>query len=186
MELHNNNATRPGLPVTLLNAFVRQIDHSSRLLGRLLAWLPLVMALLTVGVVVLRYGFGVGAIAAQEGVIYLHSALFMLGASCTLLADEHVRVDVFYRQFGPRARAWVNALGHTVFTLPLCALIGASSFDYVHESWLIRESSPEPGGIPAVFLLKTLIPVMAGLLALQALAEIVRSVILLTREPAHD
>jgi len=132
----------------------------------------------------LRYGFGLGAISAQEGVVYLHSALFMLGASCTLLADEHVRVDVFYRNFSLRSKAWVNALGHTMFTLPLCTLIVFSSLGYVGESWSIREVSPEPGGIPAVYILKTLIPLMAILLALQAVGEIFKSVhILIEQEP---
>lgn len=157
-------------------------DTISERLAAIVAWAPLAMALLTVAVVVLRYGFGIGAIAAQEAVIYLHSALFMLGASCTLFADEHVRVDVFYRRFGERARAWVNALGHAVFTLPLCTLIFSASLGYVGESWAIRERSPEPGGIPAVFLLKTLIPSMAVLLALQALSEIIKSIRLLIQE----
>lgn len=161
------------------------LDRLSTVIAGLLAWLPLAMAVLTVIVVMLRYGFGIGAIAAQESVIYLHSALFMLGASCTLGADEHVRVDVFYRNFSTRGRAWVNALGHTVFTLPLCALIGLTSAGYVGESWSSFEVSPEPGGIPAVFLLKTLIPVMAVLLALQAISEILKSLSALTREQAH-
>lgn len=163
----------------------KRLDRLSSHLANALAWLPLLMALLTVSVVVLRYGFGLGAIAAQEGVIYLHSALFMLGASCTLLADEHVRVDVFYRDFSPRNRAWVNALGHVIFTLPLCALIGLSSLGYVGESWGVREVSPEPGGIPAVFLLKTLIPLMAGMLALQAISSILKSLTTLSEELHH-
>ena len=158
------------------------LDGLSQRLSRFIAWLPVVMAALTVIVVILRYGFGVGAIAAQESVIYLHGTLFMLGASCTLQAGEHVRVDVFYQRFNARTRAWVNALGHVVFTLPLCALIGFSSLDYVIESWATQETSAEPGGIPAVFLLKTLLPVMATLLALQALSEIFKSLVTLIEE----
>jgi TRAP-type mannitol/chloroaromatic compound transport system permease small subunit len=162
---------------------IKIADACSQHLSSVLSWMPLAMAGLTVYVVVLRYGFGLGAITAQEGVIYLHSALFMLGASCTLFADEHVRVDVFYRSFSTRQKAWVNALGHVLFTLPLCAVIAASSMGYVGESWMIRESSPEPGGIPAVFLLKTLIPVTAALLAMQALAEVCRALSQLVGEP---
>ena len=87
-------------------SIANSIDKSVQKLSQGLSWLPLAMAALTVFVVVLRYGFGLGAISAQEGVVYLHSALFMLGASCTLLADEHVRVDVFYRNFSLRSKAW--------------------------------------------------------------------------------
>ena len=164
----------------------RRLDQLSTVLAELVAWVPLLMAVLTVTVVLLRYGFGIGAIAAQEAVIYLHSAVFMLGASCTLMSDAHVRVDVFYRNFGPRARAWVNTLGHVMFTLPLCAVIGLSSLGYVGESWMIKESSPEPGGIPAVFVLKTLIPLMAALLALQALSDVVKGLHTLAQELNDD
>ncbi len=144
------------------------------------------MALVTTGVVVLRYGFGQGAIAAQESVLYLHGTLFMLGAAPTLLADKHVRVDVFYRNFNRRQQTWVNTLGHTLFTTPICLLIIFGSWNYVSESWSIMESSPEPGGIPAVFLLKTLIPAMALLLLLQAASNIVSGLIELSEVPADD
>ena len=106
---------------------------------------------------------------------YLHAAIFMLGAAVALQADQHVRVDIFYRRFSARQQAWVNGLGHVVFTLPLCGLIGWGSWDYVIASWTAKEASPEPGGLPFVYLLKTLIPVMAGVLALQALAQIARA-----------
>jgi len=171
--------------VSAFRTICTKLDSLSVRLEHIVAWVPLIMAVLTVAVVILRYGFGVGAIAAQESVIYLHSALFMLGASCTLLADEHVRVDVFYRNFSRRAKAWVNGLGHVVFTLPLCSVIALASLHYVTESWAAMESSPEPGGIPAVFLLKSLIPLMAALLASQALAEVCRSLSILIEESAN-
>lgn len=158
-----------------LHSLVRYIDAFTDRCGRLLAWLALAMALLVAFVVVLRYGFNIGSIAAQEAVTYLHGALFLLGAAYALKTGAHVRVDIFYRNFSARSRAWVNSLGGIVFLLPLCAFIMASSWDYVSESWAMRESSPEPGGIPAVFLLKTLIPVAAITLALQGVAEVLRS-----------
>jgi TRAP-type mannitol/chloroaromatic compound transport system permease small subunit len=158
-----------------LHRLVSAIDDFTERSGRLLAWLALAMALLTLIIVVLRYGFSIGSIAAQEAVVYMHGCLFMLGVSYTLKHDAHVRVDIFYRRLGPRARAWINSLGCIVFLLPLCVFIVAISWDYVAESWSIRESSPEPGGIPAVFLLKTLLPAMAINLLLQGLAELLRN-----------
>ena len=160
------------------------IDGISRSVGNAVAYAAVAMAAVTTTVVVLRYGFGQGAIAAQESVLYLHGALFMLGAAPTLLADRHVRVDVFYRNFTDRQKSWVNTVGHTVFTLPFCTLIVFGSWGYVADSWSILESSPEPGGIPAVFLLKTLIPAMALLLALQAVSLIIQGVIDLSEMPA--
>ncbi|MEC8468180.1 MAG: TRAP transporter small permease subunit [Pseudomonadota bacterium] len=159
------------------------IDSVSRSVGNAVAFAAIAMALVTTTVVILRYGFGQGAIAAQESVLYLHGALFMLGAAPTLLTDKHVRVDVFYRNFTDHQKHWVNTIGHTVFTLPFCTLIVFGSWGYVSESWSIMESSPEPGGIPAVFLLKTLIPAMALLLALQAVSLIIQGLIELSEVP---
>jgi len=163
----------------VLHACVRFIDVFTDRCGRLLAWLILSMALLTALVVILRYGFSIGAILAQETVIYMHGAVFLLGAAYALKTGAHVRVDIFHRNFTTRAQAWVEALGGIVFLLPLCAFILMASEDYVRESWAMRETSAEPGGIPAVFLLKSLIPLMAVNLALQGVAEIVRNALLL-------
>jgi len=88
-------------------------------------------------------------------------------------------VDIFYRNFGDRTKAWINSLGGIVFLLPLCAFIAGSSWNYVAESWAMRETSPEPGGIPAVFILKTLIPAAAINLALQGAADVLRNALFL-------
>ncbi len=166
-----------------MRALVQFIDSFTDLSGRLLAWLALAMALVTALIVVMRYGFNVNSIFAQEAVVYLHGCLFMLGAAYALKTGAHVRVDIFYRNFSPRAQAWVNSLGGIVFLMPLCLFILFSSWNYVAESWAVRETSPEPGGIPAVFLLKTLIPLLAVNLFLQGLAETLRSAMVLVEEP---
>ncbi|ARN73926.1 TRAP transporter small permease subunit [Oceanicoccus sagamiensis] len=170
------------MPATLI---YRLIDQLSELTGRMLAWLSLLMMVLLCAVVVLRYVFEVGSISLQEAVTYLHASIFMLGAAYTLKQDGHVRVDIFYRNFSARGKAWINSLGGIIFLLPLCAYIFFISWDFVVQSWDIREVSTEPGGIPAVFLLKTLIPIMAINLGLQALAEILRSAMVLV-ETADD
>lgn len=166
----------------LLRACVQTIDAFTDLCGHLLAWLLLFMAVLTTCVVVLRYGFDIGSIATQEAVTYMHGSVFLLGAAYALKMGGHVRVDIFHRNFSARTRAWVDSLGGIVFLLPLCAFILASSWGYVSESWGMRESSAEPGGIPAVFLLKTLIPLMAINLALQGMAEILRNALVLAED----
>jgi len=154
---------------------IRVIDTFIELTGRVIAWFAIAMALLTSAVVVLRYGFATGSIALQEAITYLHGSLFMLGTAFALKAGAHVRVDIFYRGFSDRNKAWVDALGGIFFLLPLCALILVSSWGYVIESWRIREVSPEPGGIPFLYLLKTLLPLMAVFLSLAGIAEILRN-----------
>ena len=162
-----------------LRTFVHTLDTLTDFSGRLLAWLALAMALLMAAIVVLRYGFDFNSIRMQEAVTYMHGSLFLLGAAYALKQGAHVRVDIFYRNFSPRGQAWVNSLGGVVFLLPLCLFIIGSSWNYVAESWAIMETSPEPGGIPAVFLLKSLIPLMALNLLLQGLADILRNTLVL-------
>jgi len=163
----------------LLASTYRGIEKLTDWTGRCAAWLALAMTLLTCLVVLLRYGFHFGSIAAQEAISYLHATLFMLGAAYTLQRGGHVRVDIFYSRFTVIQQAWVNAAGSIVLLLPFCAFIAAISWEFVQNSWAIKEISPEPGGIPAVFILKSLIPVMAVSLLLQGLAEVIKSLLIL-------
>ena len=156
-------------------AFVRTIDSFSDRLGRAVAWLLWAMALLSVSVVALRYVAGIGATSLQEAVLYLHATLFMVGASYALRHNEHVRVDILNQRFAPRTRAMVEIGGTLVFLLPVCGFIFWMSLDYVLASWRIHEVSTD-GGLPFVYMLKTLLLVMPVLLALQGLAELLRNV----------
>ena len=144
--------------------------------GRAVAWLSLFMVLVQFFVVVMRYAFGWGDIRLQESIIYMHAALFLLIAGYTLAHEGHVRVDVLHERFSERTRAVIEILGAAFFLLPLCTYIFWSSMPYVLQSWAILETSREGAGIPAVFLLKTLIPVFAFLLALQGIATLLRAV----------
>lgn len=138
--------------------------------GRLTAWLTLAMVLVTFAVVMLRYGFDIGWIALQESVTYMHALVFMLGAAYTLKRNGHVRVDIFYRKFSPRGQALVDLLGTLLLLVPVAGFIFWESWAYVAASWAVLEGSREAGGLPAVFLLKSLIPAFAILLLVQALA----------------
>jgi len=165
-----------------LHNTVRIIDQFTDTCGKLLAWLCLLMVVVSCLVVFLRYGFGFGSIAAQESVTYMHAVVFMLGAGYTLKQGGHVRVDIFYRDMQPRSRAWVNCIGGILFLLPFCIFVVMVSASFVTESWAMREGSPDPGGIHGVFLLKTLIPLMAFNLILQGSAEVLRNLAFLIED----
>ncbi len=171
-----------------MHVWAERIDRLTRWVGHGVAWLTLAMVLVTCAIVVLRYGFGLGWIAMQESVVYMHAMVFMLGAAYTLQADEHVRVDVFYRSRSARTRAWIDLLGTALLLLPLCAALAWFSWDYVAIAWALHEGSREAGGLPWVYLLKTLIPVTAGLLALQGIGSALRNlaVILEAEAPANE
>ena len=153
-----------------LLAFAAFMQRIVVAVGRVTAVCSIFMVLLTSAIVILRYGFDLGWIAMQESVLYLHAILFMLGAGYTLSQNEHVRVDIFYQKFSLKGRALVDFFGCLLLLLPVCGLIFAYSLDYVIAAWKIAEQSPESGGLPIVYLLKTLLLLMPVLLAMQGLA----------------
>jgi len=136
------------------------------------------MVIVTFVVVIMRYVFDAGLIWVQESVVWMHAVVFMLGAAYTLRAEEHVRVDIFYRSMSERRRAWVNLIGAITFLLPLCAFLAWASFDFVTQSWSIGESSRESGGLPYPFvpLLKSVLLLMPLAVSLQGLSMFARSI----------
>lgn len=162
---------------------VRFIDTFNDSLAKLISWFTLLMVITMLLIVILRYGFDIGWIAMQESVMYLHAAVFLLGCAHTLRSNEHVRVDVFYRRFSPDKQAKVDILGGLLFLMPVNLFIFFVSYDYVALSWRIMEDSQEAGGIPAVFILKSLILLFAGTMILQGVAEILKNVMKLTQTP---
>jgi TRAP-type mannitol/chloroaromatic compound transport system permease small subunit len=159
-----------GVPQNLL-------DRISHVTGRATSWLTLAMVLLTTIIVVMRYVFDIGFIWMQESVTWMHAAVFMVGAAYTLLHEEHVRVDIFYRNMSPRRRALIDFLGVLLFLLPLCGFLAWMAWDFAATSWAINESSREPGGLPypMIPLLKSIVLIMPVFVALQGLSLLLRS-----------
>jgi len=166
-----------------MRRIAERIDLASRAVDALLSLLVPALVLLCFVLVLGRYLLDANSIAAQEALQWLHSLVFLLGAAGTLRAGKHVRVDVLQQRWSARTRAAVDIGGYLLCVLPFAVFMLWISLDYVAASWALGESSRDPGGLPAVYLLKSLIPVAALLLALQAVAELLRCVVAL-REPA--
>ena len=162
---------------------IQIIDRINDVIGRSIAWLTLAMVVVTFLVVVFRYVFSTGWVAMQESITYMHTLVFMLGAAYTLKQNGHVRVDIFYEKLAPRGRAWVELLGTLLLLVPFCLFIIIYSWNYVSLSWELLEGSREAGGLPALFILKTTIPVMALLVMLQGISQALRSLLLLQGQP---
>jgi TRAP-type mannitol/chloroaromatic compound transport system permease small subunit len=152
-----------------------RIDRLNGAIGRTAAWLALAVVLLQFSVVVMRYVFGAGSIWLTESIIYSHAALLMLVAAWTLHEGGHVRVDVFYADAKPSTKAWVDLIGAFLLLLPFMLVLLWFAIPYVERSWSILERSRETSGLPVVFLLKTLIPAFAVLMALQGIAQAIRA-----------
>lgn len=157
-------------------------------IGRTVSWLVVGMVVVTFFVVVMRYLFDSGWVALQESISYMHSLVFLLGAAYTLKFDEHVRVDIIYTRLGQKGKAWVDLVGHLVMLIPVMAFIIWISYPYIESAWEIKESSKEAGGLPGVYLLKSLIIIMAGLLIVQAIALMLKSLLCIINptKPKND
>lgn len=155
----------------------RVFDRISEVVGRVTAWLTILMVIMTGIVVLLRYVFDAGFIWMQESITWMHAAVFMLGAAYTLRHEEHVRVDIFYREMSPRRQAVVDLLGVVLFLLPVCGFLAYTAYDFAVASWSIGEITREPGGLPypAIPLLKSIVVIMPVMLALQGVSMLLRS-----------
>jgi len=154
------------------------LERFNSLLGKSVAWFTLVMVLVTFVVVVMRYVFDAGLIWLQESVVWMHAVVFMAGAAYTLQQEEHVRVDIFYRELSAKRRAWVDLIGCVVFLLPLCGFLAFKALDFVAMSWRLQEASREAGGLPYPWipLLKTFLVVMPVTVGLQGMALLSRCI----------
>jgi TRAP-type mannitol/chloroaromatic compound transport system permease small subunit len=146
------------------------IDRLTEALGRVAAWALGAVIAFVLAVVVLRYGVGWGRIWLQEAYVWLNATAVLLGLAYALKHDAHVRIDLLYERWSPRHRALADLLGCLVLLAPFALAVLWTSHGYVTRSWQIGEASREAGGLPGVFLLKSLIPLAALLLLLQALA----------------
>lgn len=164
-----------------MTAVADRIDRVTSALGRAAAWLALVVVLLQFALVVARYLFGLGSVWLSETVVYAHATLFMLAAAWTLQAGGHVRVDIFYADASARAKALVDLIGALLLLLPFMLVLLCLSAPYAMRSWAILEHSQETSGLPIVFLLKTLIPLFAILMALQGIAQAIHAATALSR-----
>ena len=160
-------------------ALVRVVDDLNDAIGRAVSWLCLTMVVITLLVVVLRYVFAIGFVWFQESYVWLHGVVFMIGAGYTLLHNGHVRVDVIYRPRSARYKAWVDLCGSMLLLMPVLILVLWVSVPYVLDSWQRLEISREAGGLPGLFLLKTVIPTTCVLLGAQALSLAGRSLLVL-------
>ena len=151
-----------------------RIDSFIDLVGRVTAWSSFALAMVMAGNVLLRYGLHTGSVWAQELEWHLMAPICLFGMSYALRHGEHVRVDVLYARFTPRAKHAVNAIA-AVLAMVLSVLVIVLSWNYVAQSWGIGEGSANPGGIPWRYALKALIPIGFALFFLQSLAEAIRS-----------
>ncbi len=165
----------------ILHHFIFWIETVNEQVGRAVSWLTSLLVILVCFDVIRRWLFNDTEAWIMELEWHLFALVFLFGAGYTLKHNKHVRVDVFYASFSERDKAWVNLLGTLFFLLPWCVLIVIVSYGYGMESWSVNEGSPDPGGLPARYLIKFAIPIGISLLLLQGLAECAKSILVLNK-----
>ena len=156
--------------MNFLRKTVGLLDGISEWTGRVVSWCVFCLVLITAWDVFARDVFHSGSVAVQELEWHIFSVTFLLAAGYTLKHDAHVRVDIVYARLGAKAKALVDFAGSLLFLIPFCALVVYSSLGFVESSWAVREGSGDPGGLPARYALKAMIPLGFSLLLLQGVS----------------
>ena len=157
------------------------IDAFIDFVGRITAWSSFALALVMATNVLPRYGFSTGSVWAQELEWHLMSPICLFGMSYALRHGEHVRVDVLFASFSQRTKDLVEVIT-AIIAMIVSLIIIYLSINYVLQSWSVGEGSANPGGIPARYALKSLIPIGFALFFLQSLAQAIRFYLAWRRE----
>ena len=144
-------------------------------IGDTCSWLSFMLVILISLDVFLRYVFNFSSASLYELEWHMFAMIFLIGSSLTLQRDEHVRVDVFYNKFSDKGKNIINLVGNLIFLLPFCIIIFYTSIPFVEDSYNILESSPDPGGLPFRFIIKSIIPISFLLLVTQGLLNIFKN-----------
>lgn len=159
-----------------MNRFIYGVDQLSKTVGHAFAWCLIILTLGTTYEVVVRYLFNAPTSWAFDFSYLMYGAMFFMAGAYTLSRGGHVRADMFYRLWQPKTQATVELVLYILFFFPGVLALVISGWAYGFESMRIRESSVNsPAGVP-IWPLKMLIPMGAGLLALQGVAEVLRCV----------
>jgi len=148
-------------------------------IGLGVAWLTTLMVLTVTYDVVMRYGFKKGNIAVQEMEWHLFAVIFLIGAAYALKKDAHVRVDIIYTKLSTKQKAWIDLFGTFLFLIPFSIIVIYAARNFIESSWAVREISPDPGGLPARYLLKATIPTGFILLIIQGISQAIKNLLVI-------
>lgn len=163
-----------------LLSFSAAIDRMNDRIGGVIQWLTLAMVVVGAANALLRYATRFAGVSLSSNAFldlqwYMFSLVFLLGAAWGLTHGAHVRVDVMYERLSVRRRAWVDLAGTILFLIPFSLLMLYVSWPPVRNSWSIRETSPDPGGL-ARYPIKTVILICFALLLLQGISEVIKKI----------
>ena len=145
---------------------MKTIEKFTNFIGEIVSYLIPVMTAMMVIVIISRYFFGIGRTDMQELVMYFHAMVFLGCAGFVFNKDDHVRVDIYYRDSSKKYKNFINLICGVIFLLPVVIFIAFYSFNLIVMAWSIKEISTEAGGLPLVYIQKSLILLFPLTLAL--------------------
>jgi TRAP-type mannitol/chloroaromatic compound transport system permease small subunit len=163
--------------MVFLENYIKIVDKLNTKLGSIISWITVLLVLVVCYDVFTRYFLNISSVAVQELEWHLFAALFLMGAAHTLKNDGHVRVDLFYSKLKPKGKAAINIIGTVLFLIPFCLLVIFSSKNFVLNSFNLKEISPDPGGLPARYILKAVLPVSFFFVLIQSLSLLFKSIL---------
>ena len=165
---------------------IRWLESVNEYIGKVFSWSTSLMVWVICIDVIMRYAFDYSFIWIVELEIYFFALVFLFGAGYAFKHEKHVRVDIFYAKFSPKGKALANLIGGVLFLVPWCVIAIMVCWKYAMNSYNMGENSPQPGGLPALYVLKFIVVVGFVLLLLQGVASILKSIRVLTNKPLSE
>ncbi len=159
-----------------MQKIINILDEIGEKIGTTVSWVSVLLAIIIGLDVIIRYVFQFTYVWMIEIEIYLFGMLFLLASGYTFKFDKHVRVDIFYTKLSQKGKAWIDLLGAVFLLIPWCYVVIVSSWYYGLSSFMIGEGSPQPGGLPALYVLKFCITLGFVFLLLQGVSSILKSI----------
>lgn len=159
-----------------MEAVEKFISKTVDVVGKVVAFLLLLMVLNVSYDVMMRYLFHNSSVGMQEMEWHLFAVVFLFGIGVALKDEGHVRVDFLYDNFNPRKKAVINIIGTLLFLMPFALLILSGSIEFVKDAYVIQEISEDPGGLPFRWLIKGMIPLSFIFLFFSAIGYILQNI----------
>lgn len=170
--------------MSFLKNYIAFVNKLNTRIGAAASWLTTILVAVVCLDVLSRYLFNESVAAVPELEWHIFAVIFLMGAAYTLKLDQHVRVDLIYSRCSPKVQAIINIIGVLLFMLPFCVIVIYVSQDFVMSSFSVRETSPDPSGLPARYILKAVLPLSFVFIVLQGLSLMFESVLKLTEKKA--
>lgn len=154
-------------------------------IGHTVCWVNVLLVLIIVLQVLLRYVFGRGLVMLEELEWHLYAAGFLFGLSYAVTIDSNIRMDLIHRHFSERNREWLEAIGILILLMPFVIVILLHSFEFAKHSWVLNERSEAPLGLPCRWIIKSVIPISFGLLAVAGVTRLIRAFQVIRKEDTN-